>query len=80
MSRCHRYYISFVRQNVVRDVQSDLLTHSAEADQQSLFHQALHMLEETSYCDFEVCFGSALFCSTLFYFKAATVILRSAYE
>ena len=46
--------MSFNNQQTTRDVQDDLFHHNAEGDLQSLFHQALEMLEETNYCDFEV--------------------------
>ena len=52
--------MSFNQQHIVRDVQNQLFSHPAESDLESLFHQALDMLEETNYCDFEVRANSVL--------------------
>ncbi|KAL8576029.1 hypothetical protein ACOMHN_052047 [Nucella lapillus] len=48
------YKISFNNQYIQREVQDELFNHPSEGDPESLFHQALELLEETSYCDFEV--------------------------
>ncbi|XP_076457104.1 hemocyanin 2-like isoform X2 [Babylonia areolata] len=48
------YHITHNNKDVERGVQDYLFQHSGESDPESLFHQALEMLEETNYCDFEV--------------------------
>ncbi|XP_076453372.1 hemocyanin 2-like [Babylonia areolata] len=48
------YRMSFNGQFIQREVDDDLFRHPSEGDPESLFHQALELLEETNYCDFEV--------------------------